>query len=294
MASLAGRHLVIFGCGYVGAAVARWAADAQLRVTALTRNAASAIVLREVGIDTIVADLAGHAWHDELPVAPDFALNCVGSGGSGAEAYRRSYLEGMESISAWAAAHGGIQTLLYTSSTSVYPQGNGAVLDELAPVGASTDRTQVLIDTEARVRTGGAAWRRWFVLRLAGIYGPGRHQLLEQVRGGEVTGAGENHLNLIHRDDIVTAVAACILAPESTANEIFNVADDGRARKSDIVAWLAGQLERPVPRFTGAPAGGRRAVTPDRVISNEKLKATLGWRPRYPTFREGYANLLSQ
>src|SRR5437763_3602048 len=53
---------------------------------------------------------------------------------------------------------------------------------------------------------------------------------------------------------------------------------------------LAGELGLPPPRFTGESGGPRRPVTPDRVISNAKAKAMLDWRPRYPTFREGYAN----
>ncbi|MGH7946976.1 MAG: NAD-dependent epimerase/dehydratase family protein [Opitutaceae bacterium] len=293
MTTLAGRHLVIFGCGYVGAAVARWAATADLRVTALTRNPASAIVLREVGINAVVADLASQSWHDEVAPAPEFAVNCVSSGGGGTEGYRHSYLEGMRSIAAWAATRGEIGTFLYTSSTSVYPQGDGVLVDESANVSATNDRAQVLIDAEARVRSSVGAWKRWFILRLAGIYGPGRHHLLEQVRAGEVAGSGEHHLNLIHRDDIVTAIAACLTAPAAIANQIFNAADDGRERKSQIVTWLAAELGLPPSRFSGAPAGGRRTVTPDRVIANEKLKTMLAWQPRYPTFREGYASLLS-
>jgi len=196
-------------------------------------------------------------------------------------------------VAAWATARGGIGTFLYTSSTSVYPQGEGAIVNESAPVSAASERAQVLIDTEARIQSSAGAWRRWFILRLAGIYGPGRHHLLEQVQMGEVSGAGEHHLNLVHRDDIVSAIAACITAPASVANEIFNVTDDGRARKSDITGWLADELGLAPPRFSGAASGSRRAVTPDRVIVNEKLKSTLGWSPRYATFREGYANLLS-
>lgn len=293
MTTLSGRHIVIFGCGYVGAAVARWAASVGLRVTALTRNAASAVVLREVGITTVVADLAGHAWHDEIAAAPEFAINCVSSGGGGTEGYRHSYLAGTESIVAWATARGSIGTFLYTSSTAVYPQSEGVVVDESAPVAATSDRVQVLLETEARARSGTGAWQRWFILRLAGIYGPGRHRLLEQVRAGEVTGVAEHHLNLIHRDDIVTAVAACAGAPPAIANEIFNLVDDGRAQKSEIVAWLARELGVPPPRFTGVAFPGRRTVTPDRVIANDKFKSMLGWSPRYSTFREGYVNLLS-
>jgi nucleoside-diphosphate-sugar epimerase len=63
--------------------------------------------------------------------------------------------------------------------------------------------------------------------------------------------------------------------------------------KGEITAWLAAQLGLPAPRFTGEPAAGRRTVTPDRIIANTKLKSTLGWQPRYPTFREGYREILT-
>lgn len=288
------NRLVIFGCGYVGAAVAGWAVAAGWHVTALTRNAGTALLLREIGVHTVVADLAGHSWHEQIEGAPAYALNCVSSGGGGVEAYRQSYLAGMESILAWARNRGAIGTFVYTGSTSVYAQGDGVSVDESMPALPMTERGQVLLEAEARLRTDPAAARRWFVLRLAGIYGPGRHHLLEQVRAGEVSGLGDYHLNLIHRDDIVTAVAACFQAPDAVPSHVLNLADDGRATKAEIVHWLAERLGVAVPRFNGEPAGGRRAVTPDRVILNEKAKTVLGWRPRFATFREGYGSLLSR
>src|SRR5688572_29986287 len=179
MAILAGRHLVIFGCGYVGAAVARWALTEGARVTALTRNAAAAIVLREAGIDTVIANLAGHAWHGEIDAAPELALNCVSSGGGGTEAYRQSYHKGMQSIRAWATQRGPIGTLLYTSSTSVYPQGQGVVVDETTPVAAAAERVQALLDAEAAARATAGPSRRRLLLPLPAPYGPGRPQLPE-------------------------------------------------------------------------------------------------------------------
>lgn len=294
MNAFAGKRLVIFGCGYVGAAVALGAAERGLRVTALTRNAAKALLLREEGIETVVADLASEAWHEQIEGAPDFAVNCVSSGGGGTESYRHSYVDGMESIVAWGRRRGAIGTLVYTGSTSVYPQGDGAVIDETAPTAGAGERAQLLLEAESRLRSAADACGRWFVLRLAGIYGPGRHHLLDQVRAGEVAGVGEHHLNVVHRADIVAAIWACFAAPPSVRNEIFNLADDGPTRKSEVVAWLAERLRVPTPQFTGEPAGGRRAVTPDRVIANGKCKTVLGWRPRFPTFREGYESLLSR
>ncbi len=297
-----GKHLVVFGAGYVGGAVAREAVRLGARVTALTRNPAKVAALAADGCDVVVDELASEAWHGKIERANgsvDFVLNCVSSGGGGIEGYRQSYVEGMKSILAWAGgalgASGGVGTFVYTSSTSVYSQSGGARVDESAPVGEAVGTPAVLLEAEEWLRGATAvARRRWFILRLAGIYGPGRHRLLDQLRAGEteIDGRGEHRLNLIHRDDIVSAVLGAFAAPEAVANEIFNVADEGAVAKSEVVGWLASQLGRPVPSFTGAAVAGRRVGTPDRVIANDKIKAALGWSPRYADFRAGYRALL--
>ena len=87
-------------------------------------------------------------------------------------------------------------------------------------------------------------------------------------------------LNLAHRADISEAIWAAFTAPPEVAGGIFNVADDGAATKAEVVAWLAARLGVPPPRFTGEPATGRRALAPDRVIANTKLKRELGRGPR--------------
>ncbi|HSI08901.1 MAG TPA: NAD-dependent epimerase/dehydratase family protein [Rariglobus sp.] len=284
-------HLVVLGAGYVGAEVVRQGLARGLRVTALTRNAEKARVLAEAGAEVVVADLAGEAWHARLGEGADFVLNCVSSGGGGPEGYRHSYVDGMKSVLAW-AAKAPVGTIIYTGSTSVYPQDGGVRVDETASVEETRAAGSPLVEAEDLLLawTGG----RKFVLRLAGIYGPGRHYLLDQLRDGsdEVAGNGEYRLNLIHRDDIAGAVWAAFDAPAGVADGIFNVADDGAAPKVEMTAWLAMKLGVPRPRFTGEPAAGRRRVTPDRVIANDKIKRELGWRPVYPSFREGYAAIL--
>ncbi len=259
---------MIFGCGYVGGELAQEAIARGLRVTALTRNEAKAVALRAAGIEVIVADLATHDWHRRIAGGADFVVNCVSSGGAGLEGYRRSYVQGMDSILAWGKNRGAAGTLVYTSSTSVYPQDGGVRVDESAATAAAPERGQILLEAEARLRTSEGASARWFVLRLAGIYGPGRHSLLDHVRSGEITGRGEHRLNLIERDDLCAAVWLALGAPATMADEIFNVADDGAARKSEIAAWLAQRLGLPAPRSRGEPATGRRAAAPVRIVTS--------------------------
>ena len=296
----AGKRLVVFGAGYLGGEFARQARGRGLRVTALTRNPVAAAALAAAGVEPVVGDLADDGWHAAIPGAADFVLNAVGSGGDGLAGYRRSYHDGMRSILAWARARGAAGVMAYTSSTSVYPQDGGVRVDELAEVSPRDERAAVLIETEGLLRdalagSGGApVAARAYLLRLAGLYGPGRHFLLDQIRRGEVAGSGEHHLNLIHRDDACAAVWAVFGATGHAGPTVFNVADDTPLRKAEAVAWLAARIGVPAPRFSGLPVTGRRAATPDRIILNARLRTSLPWVPRFPSLREGYANLLSR
>jgi nucleoside-diphosphate-sugar epimerase len=290
-----GKRLVIFGAGYVGGAVATEAVRLGLDVTALTRNAAQASRLAAAGCEVVIDELASDTWHKKISGGVDYVVNCVSSGGGGIEGYRRSYVEGMQSILAWARSAGGIGILLYTSSTSVYPQEGGALVDETASTDGAGDSAQLLLMAENLLRDASpGTLRRWYIFRLAGIYGPERHHLLDQLRAGETefSGRGEHRLNLVHRDDIVAAIFSAFAANPEPANQIFNLADDAPARKFEVVNWLAARLGRVAPRFTGVSVVIRRAETVDRVIANQKIKAVLGWCPRYPDFRAGYDALL--
>lgn len=297
MSSLHGKRLVIFGCGYLGSALARAAVAAGAQVEALTRNPEKAAALRAQGLaKVVVADLTASDWHGQLTAGPDFAVNCVSS--DGPETYRRSYVGGMQSTLVWAAAGGApAGTILYTSSTSVYAQGDGVTVDESLPAEGGTPNGAIIRESEIILQLApAAACRRWFILRLAGIYGPERHHLLDQLREGApaLNGTGEHRLNLAHRDDIVAAMLACLGAPPGVANEIFNVADLAPARRQEVVAWLAAQLGRPAPAFDGT-AGIRRGgrPMPDRVISSDKIRRVLGWSPQYPHYRVGFGAILA-
>ncbi len=296
LATLANKRLVILGCGYVGTAVAREAGAAGLRVQALTRNRERAAELATLGVATVIADLADESWHARIPPGAEYVLNCCSPGGGGMEGYRHSCVEGMRSMLKWAQA-GPPGTIVYTSSTSVYPQGDGAVVDEAAPTDGAGPAGRILREAEQLLEARKTAGGRGFILRLAGIYGPGRHHLLDQLRAGATGMAGEggHRLNLAQRDDIGAAVFAAFTAPAARAGGIFNVADDAPATKAEVVNWLAERIGRAPPTFTGGAASVRRgfATPPDRIISNARLKAELGWRPRFPSFREGYAAILS-
>jgi len=287
------QRLVVFGAGYVGGHLAREAAQRGLEVVALTRNPTKAAALRADGIEVVEGDLSETDWHAKMPGKVDLVLNSVSSGGGGIEGYRRSYVGGMKSIMSW-VRQSQPGTLVYTGSTSVYPQDGGIRVDETAATAPLDERPALLREAE-EIALAGASELRVFVLRLAGIYGPSRHHLLDQIRAGEpLAGSGERRLNLVHRDDICVAIWLCLTAPPAVGGGIFNVVDDTPARRLEVAAWLARRLGGAEPVFDVNLPGRRRAELPDRIIENRKLRETLGWRPQYPSYREGYETLVSR
>ncbi|MBA3848420.1 MAG: epimerase [Opitutus sp.] len=301
MSSLHGKRLMIFGCGYVGGALADAVLARGARVTALTRNPEKAAALAARGIETVVGELGSSDWHARIAPGADIVVNTVSASDSTVEGYRRSYVDGMRSILDWAArGPRPVGTLLYTSSTGVYPQGGGAEVDESSSTAEASPTGRILVEAENLLRAAPpAAVSRWFILRLAGIYGPGRHHLLTALRNGATRFTGEPgfRLNLAHRDDIVSALLACATAPAGVRNEAFNVSDDAPATRAGLLGWLARELGLPPPVFTGQAATSERkggAVTPDRVIRSAKIRRVLGWTPLHADFRSGYASILRE
>lgn len=287
---------MIFGCGYVGTALAEALVAQGVRVGALTRNSERAEALRRLGLDEVlVADLDGVDWACALSGSYASVVNCVSSAGGGLEGYRKSYVEGQKRILEWAREQK-ISRYIYTSSSSVYPQDGGAKVDESADTSGAPPTGQVLLESEKLLEDHAHLYEAWYVLRLSGIYGPERHFLLKQLREGQgvIPGWGDYHMNMIHRDDAVGAILTALagVAPSG----IYNICDDQAASKEEVMHELANRLGLPTPKFDpeNIPPrlqrrGGRM---PDRRISNQKARTQLAWAPIYPTYREGYAALL--
>ncbi len=292
------ESVMIFGCGYVGRALSRSLIDRGVRVGALTRNAKSAAALREQGLSEVIeAELDSVDWHGRVTGHYEAIVNCVSSAGGGLAGYRQSYVGGQGSILQWARGQS-IQSYVYTSSTSVYPQDGGLWVDEGADTSEAPPTGQVLLESERMLAAAEGFLGKWFVLRLAGIYGPGRHYLLDQLRegAGEIPGRGDYRLNMIHLEDIVSGICAALGADEAIPSGIYNLADDTPSTKAEVLAYLAAKLALPAPVFNPENVsdrlkrrGGRM---PDRRISNQKARETLDWRPKFPSFREGYAEWL--
>lgn len=301
--------IVIFGCGYIGSRFARVAAAQGHEVSALTRNAESAAALRELGIGKVVESLLHEdSWHGEFGDAQyDLVVNCVSSGGYGMDGYRLSYIEGMKSILRWLEKGHRVEHFLYTGATSVYPQDTGELVAEGDVPQLLTESGQVLLEAEQLVRDSAAQFTRATVLRLGGIYGPRRHYLLRLLRNGqtEFPGSGDFVINHIYADDAVGAI--CVAhARGKPGFSLYNVTDGSFPTKRELVCWLAEQLGVDPTLISFDPEdvtaraarrqvpGSVQGAMPNRRVSNALFRNELGWEPEYPSFREGYAQIMAE
>ena len=286
-------RVLIIGSGYVGLPLGAELVRQGHEVFGLRRNRAADGELTTAGIKPLFADISKAGELAPLPREYDWAVNCVASGGGTVEEYRRVYLEGMKNLLEWLAParrrDAGAPRFVYTSSTSVYGQNDGSMVDEKSATEPAAETACVLLEAEQALLTG--ARERNFpamILRVAGIYGPERGQSFKQFLKGEarLDDGGGRILNMIHRDDVIGCIIAAL--EHGRAGEIYNAVDDEPVSQVDFFSWLAAATSRPMPPAAENPAVRKRGATNKRV-SNRKLKALLGYPFKYPTFREGYA-----
>ena len=288
------KKIIIFGCGYIGTSFAMRAMSLGAQVTALTHNSIQAQKLKGQGVETVVAELRETGWHTQLVGKFDFALNCVGSSSRDIKGYQESYLEGMRSIMVWSRSNA-IGTFLYTSSTSVYPQNHGELVDELASKDGIREEARILLDTEKVLMDEVVSYgniSRYFILRLSGIYGPTRHYLLDQIRSGEVSTSLDCYLNIIHQEDVVSAIEACFAASAKQESAIYNCSDNHPALKRDVIEWVCKLYSIQLPKMNADASSKRKLGALNRKICSQRLINVIGWKPRYSSYKEGYKAII--
>jgi nucleoside-diphosphate-sugar epimerase len=279
-------RVLIIGAGYIGVPLAAELARGGHDVSGLRRDPSTAAALHAAGIKPLFADITQPATLAKLPRDFDWVVNCVASGGGGAEDYRRTYLTGMQHVIDWLVPNesgrrdAGAPRLIYTSSTSAYGQNDGSWVDEKSPAEPVVDTARVLVEAEnellaeSKKRNFGA-----IILRVAGIYGPDRGHWFKQFINGDarLEGTGERILNMIHRDDVIGCIIAAL--EHGRDGEIYNAVDDEPVSQFDFFSWLASALRRPMPGSMPeiTEAIRKRGVT-NKKVSNRKLKAELGYR----------------
>ncbi|MGL6072955.1 MAG: NAD-dependent epimerase/dehydratase family protein [Fimbriiglobus sp.] len=281
MASPDGPALVI-GCGYLGSQVAaRWR-DSGRQVFALTRRRAAAF--REAGWQPILGDVTDTASLQSLRELPDLAtvLYAVGLDRSAGHSMEAVYVEGLKNV---LASLPKLSRFIYVSSTGVYGQTSGEIVTEESPTEPLEGSGRVVLAAEQALR---ANLPDAIILRFTGIYGPNRVLRKAALLAGEAyTSDPDKWLNLIHLTDGVQAVLQA--EASDLRGETFNITDDTPVSRRDFYTHTAEVLGAPTARFEPGPT----VLEANRRISNAKAREQLGFRPSYPSYREGLTSRLS-
>ena len=286
------QKIVIFGCGYVGGKLADKCIELGWDVTALTRNIGTAKILESKGVETITGQLQTQEWYTQINPEQDYIVDCVGAAEPSTEGYEHSYFLGMQSIIEWIEKYQvHCRSMLFTSSTSVYPQADGSLVDENSDHFGVSERGQILLNSEKLcLDVESSRVEKSFVLRFAGLYGPERHLLLNHVEEGKtIKGSGHRILNLLHQTDAVSSIMTCLQSSVVPSSSIFNVSDNQCASRMEIVEWMSNRLRLKNPGFDGMDRPG----LPNRMIDSRKIQNELNWKPKYASFEQGYEDLLA-
>lgn len=275
------KLLIIAGLGYTGHAVAEAASATDWRVVGTSRRPEA--VRAPLGVEVISFDAAGPAFaaatHWLITTPPDEAGDPV----------LRHH--------AAALASGKQRWIGYLSTTGVYGDRAGSMVDEATPPAPGQPRSQRRLAAEEAWRAARPTGAALDICRVGGIYGPGRAPFAE-LRAGiarRVVKPGHS-FSRIHRDDIAHAVMAAISNPSEPGCRVLNFVDDEPADSAAVMAEAARLLGMPPPPVVPFEEA-RASMSPmalsfwseNRRVANAATKAALGIEWRYPSYREGLA-----
>lgn len=268
---------LIFGYGFIGAAFAISARHAGYDISATARTAEKREALAALGV--IPVDPADtHALHDAFTDA-EAVLITPAPGDDGCPAF--AALKPVSTPHKWIG---------YLSTTGVYGDRSGGwVFEDSALAPTSTEgRRRVL--AESQWLSVGAQ-----VFRLPGLYGPGRN-VIERLMDGTARRIHKpDHVfSRLHHDDCASALLASLSRPR--ARGIYNLCDDEPAPADTVLAWASELCGLPLPAEIafddpGLSPNMKRFYQDNKRVSNARAKAELGWHLRYPTYREGLADI---
>jgi hypothetical protein len=187
----------------------------------------------------------------------------------------------------------------YLSTTGVYGDLGGGWAFEWSETRPQSRRAKarVLAEDQWRAATGG----RVNIVRLPGIYGPGR-SAFDRLRDGtarRIVKPGQV-FSRVHVDDIAGGLLALHQHPEAAARAggVFHLCDDEPAPPQDVIAYAAQLLGIPPPPEVAFEDAGLSPMAASfyaecKRVSNARTKAALNWRPKYPTYREGLSTILA-
>ncbi|VFR17986.1 Nucleoside-diphosphate-sugar epimerases [plant metagenome] len=274
----ASDRILIAGCGDVGLRAARLLASRGAQVWGLRRS----LPPGPAPLSWIAADLRQPATLAALPPGITHLAYLPTPGARSPEAYRGVFIDGLRNLMA-ALDPATLRRVVLVSSTAVYGEHEGAWVDELTPTGPLSFNGDILCEAEAWLAAQPVPS---VSLRLAGLYGPGRLQLIARLREGRARAPRHpvHWANRMHVDDAAGALAHLLSLPDPAP--VYLGCDDTPLPLHELYAALAEMAGAPAPGEGPAPG----AVGSKR-LSNARLRAS-GYALRWPDARQGYAALL--
>lgn len=272
--------LFVFGLGYTAQQLGRRLLAAGGRVAGTVRSEVKAAALRAEGFEAQVWTGEGRP---EIPEGADWLVT-LPPGRHGCPAARRVR-----------ACPGLSRSVTYLSTTGVYGDLNGGWATEWSPPRPASERAEARVRAEEQWRQIAGDGLR--IVRLPGIYGPGR-SAFDRLRDGtarRIIKAGQV-FSRVHVDDIASGLEALLYRPK--ASGVFHLCDDLPAPPQDVILHAAQLLGIKAPPEVPFEEAGLSPMAASfyaecKRISNGRAKAALGWRPAYPTYREGLAAILA-
>lgn len=279
---------LIFGCGYVGLPVAQAWAAAGDDVFAVTRSAKRSKDFSELGLIPIVGDVTKPKSINDLPKV-DTLLIAIGMDRSRYDDIRDVYVGGMETI--LGALPNECGHIIYISSTGVYGDFGGEWVREDSATDPTRDGGKACLEAEQLLWACPFA-DRTTVLRLSGIYGPGRIPSMTAVKSQQWNKLNPHgYLNLIHLADIIAAILAT--AEQRPFGETALVSDGTPVNRREYYEFIAreigvGPIDWPVDQMSMSD----RSASSKRVC-NQKMLDLLNLNLAFPDFRSGLKNALA-
>ena len=276
--------VLIAGCGDIGSRLATRLLDSDWQVYGLRRS----IDRLPAGVIGVAGDLFGAQCPAQWPTGQiDYLVYSAAATDHDEAGYQAAYVDGLKHTLNWLEQNGQRpKRLLFVSSSSVFGQKDGEWVDETSPAQASNYSGRIMLDAEQVALNSALAAS---VVRLTGIYGPGREWMLGQVRKGyRVAVDPPLYGNRIHADDAAGLLAFLLEADREgkTLDDTYTGVDNAPVPLAEVVGWLR---ERLGVTEWAEETSTRRAGS--KRCSNARAKA-LGWEPRYSSYREGYAAIL--
>ncbi|MBV8882410.1 MAG: SDR family oxidoreductase [Chroococcidiopsidaceae cyanobacterium CP_BM_RX_35] len=258
-------NVAIIGCGYIGTAVARHWQQLGMVVTATTTTPERVTALSAIAAHVVV--VKGNDLVNLQLVVQDQDVVLLSVGAASPNVYEETYLHTAKTLVSLLKTSS-VKQLIYTGSYAVYGDINGDWVDETSEVAPANSNGQILYDTEQVLLSASSPDRNVCILRLGGIYGPGREleKIFGRVAGTTRPGKGNDATNWIHRDDIVAAIE---FARTHRLQGIYNLVNDAYLTSRELLDKVCEQHQLPKVMWDEYLQSNRPY---NARVSNQKIK----------------------